>query len=487
MNNQEQSTRRRFVRTAGGALAGALMSPAIVPARALGRGATAPSDRVTVGIIGSGGRAVFETNQYPWFDNAIIVAVCDAQESRRVSAKETLEKQYAEQQRPNRGIRMYHHFHDLLSQKDIDAVYIASPDHWHVSMLIPSLEAGKHVHCEKPLGVSIEQDLAALKAVRKHKQVFQYGAELRAFPEARKAIELVLNGRIGKVEKIYVVGPPSDTGGSATPEIPVPPGFDYDLWLGPAPVKPFSADRCLQGSKGRNAIYYVADYTLGNIANWAAHPLDQVQRWADAVGRTTPPLLYEGSGKFPDEGLFDTAFQWDVRCTWQDGLVLRFTDNNTYHEIADAPHPDVSWSMTGDQPKKMPNGSVFVGSEGWVVVNYGKVVTHPASLMDSVIGPGEIHLRDSALDSIPAGLPKGFQQTLTAGHHQNWIRAIRNGTPVVDDIESAFRSDMISELADLSIRTGHPVRWDPKRETITGNEAARKMIKRPMRGPWGVA
>jgi hypothetical protein len=464
MKHESESTRRRFLSCSAGAVAGSLV---------------AASDRVTVAIIGSGQRAVFETRQYPSFDNAVIVAVCDAQESRRLSAKAALEKQYAEQRpgHPNRGIRMYRDFRELLAQKDIDAVYIASPDHWHVSMLIPALKAGKHVHCEKPLGVSIAQDLAALKAVRKYKKVFQYGAELRSNAETRKGIELVLNGRIGKVQKIYAVSPPSATGGSATPVIPVPPGFDYDLWLGPAPVKPFCADRCLQGSQGRNAIYYVSDYTLGNIANWAAHPLDQVRRWADAVGRKDPPLDYEGSGKFPTEGLFDTAYQWDVRCTWQDGLVMHFMDNNTYRDLPDAPHPAFS----------MPNGAVFAGTEGWVIVNYGKVITHPASLMDSVIGPGEIHLHDSALASIPAGLPKGFQQTLTAGHHQDWIRAIRTGSPVADDIESAFRSDMVSQLAELCIRTGQPVRWDPGKKTIVGNEAARRMIQRPMRAPWGVS
>jgi Oxidoreductase family, C-terminal alpha/beta domain len=259
--------------------------------------------------------------------------------------------------------------------------------------------------------------------------------------------------------------------------IPVPPGFDYDLWLGPAPMKPFCADRCLTGSP--RGIFNISDYTLGNIANWAAHPLDQVQRWAGAVGRKDPPVQYEGSGKFPTEGLFDTAYQWNVRCTWQDGLVMDFMDSNTYHELPDAPHPA---DFT-----KMPNGAVFVGSEGWVVVNYGKVVTHPASLMDSTIGPSEIHLHDSALASIPAGLPKGFQQTLTAGHHQDWIRAIRTGSPVADDIESAFQSDMVSQLSDICIRTGQPVRWDPKKETIVGNEAGRKTIKKPMRAPWGVA
>jgi hypothetical protein len=122
-----------------------------------------------------------------------------------------------------------------------------------------------------------------------------------------------------------------------------------------------------------------------------------------------------------------------------------------------------------------------------VIVNYGEVLTNPASLIDSEIGPNEIHLPDSALDAIPAGLPKGFQQTLTAGHHQDWIRAIRTGSPVVDDIESAFRSDMVSQLSELCIRTAQSVRWDPDKETIVGNDAARSMLSRPMRKPWGVA
>ena len=481
-----QATRRQFFSASVGALTGAIAAPSIIPARALGHGATAPSDRVTVAILGSGQRALFETRQYPSFDNVEIVALCDAQESRRLSAKATLEKQYAEQRPGNsyRGIRMYAEFHELLAQKDIDGVYIASPDHWHVSMLIPTLAAGKHVHCEKPLGVSIEQDLSARNAARKYKKVFQYGAELRSNHETRKAAELVLNGRIGKVQKIYVVGPPSTIGGSATPGIPIPPGFDYDRWLGPAPVKLFSADRCLTDNP--RGIFNLSDYTLGNIANWAAHPLDQVQRWADAAGRTDPPVQYEGSGKFPTEGFFDTAYQWKVRCTWADGLVLDFMDNDTYHGLPDAPHPAVAWG-SGADAAKMSNGAVFVGTEGWVIVSYGMVLTNPASLMDSVIGPNEIHLHDSALATIPEGLPKGFQQTLTAAHHQDWVRAIRTGSPVADDSESAFRSDMISQLSELCIRTGEPVRWDPVNETITGNDMARMMMRRAMRSPWSVA
>lgn len=469
-------TRRNF-------LAFTTLAPSIVPARALGRGATAPGDRVTVGIIGSGGRAVFETSQYPSFDNVEIVAVCDAQESRRVHAKDTLEKLYSARKTggPYRGIRMYHDFRELLAQKDIDGVYIAAPDHWHVPMLVAAMKAGKHCHTEKPLGVSVEQDLAALRAVRKYKKIFQYGAERRSTPDARKGIELVLNGRIGKVQKIYLVAPPSATGGSPVPVIEPPKGFDYNLWLGPAPEKPFCADRCLEGS-GKNGIFSIYDYTLGNIGNWAAHLLDQVQWWADHSDRKSPPVKYEGSGKIAADGLFDTACQWDVRCTYEDGLLMHFVDNVTYRGIEDAPHPEMPFGRPG--VTNVHNAAVFMGTEGWVMVAYEKVVTNPAALMDSVIGPNEIHLPDTALAAIPAGMPVGHQQVATAGHHQNWIKAIRNGTQPVGDIEGAARSDLVSQLAELCVRTGQSLQWDPKKETIVGNDTARKMISRSMRAPW---
>ena len=421
----------------------------------------APSDRVTVGIIGSGGRAVFETRQYPFFNNVEIVAVADAQETRRINAKNTLETIYSEQNRPARGIRMYADFRELLAQKDIDAVYIASPDHWHVTMTLAALKAAKHVHCEKPLGVSIQQDLAALKAVRQSNKVFQYGAERRSTPDARKGIELVLNGRIGKVRKIYAVAPPSATGGSPTPVTDPPKGFDYDMWLGPAPLKPFCADRCLEGA-GTNGIYNIYDYTLGNIANWAAHPLDQVQWWADNSGRKSPPVQYEGSGKIATGGLFDTAYEWDVRCAYDDGLVLHLLDSNSYRKYDEAPHPEMPWGRKG--VTDVHNGAVFIGTEGWVIVSYEKVVTSPGSLMESQIAPNEVHLPDAALPGIPKGMSEGHQQVATAGHHQNWIHAIRNGTRAIGDIEGAVRSDLVSLLSELCIRTGQIVRWDPKKK-----------------------
>jgi predicted dehydrogenase len=476
-------TRRSFLSAAA---AGGLAAPLIVPARALGRGATPPSDRVTVGIIGSGGRAVFETSQYPFFDNVEIVAVCDAQRTRRERAKSTLEKLYS-QHRPAggyRGIDMIADFRDLLRRQDIDGVYIAAPDHWHVSMTLAAVKAGKHIHCEKPLGVSVQQDLAAGKALRGYKKAFQYGAERRSTPDARKGIELVLNGRIGQVRKIYAVAPPSATGGSPVPVVPPPDGFDYDMWLGPAPAKPFSADRCLEAA-GANGIFNIYDYTLGNIGNWAAHPLDQVQWWADRSGRKSPPVKYEGAGEIPAQGLFDVATRWDVQCTYEDGLVLHLVDSESYRKYEDAPHPEMPWGRPG--VTNVHNGAVFIGTEGWVIVSYEKAVTSPSSLMQSTIGPNEIHLPDSSLAAIPEGMSKGHQEVATAAHHQNWMRAIRGGMAPVGDIEGAVRSDLVSNLAELCVRTGKSLRWDPLEETIMGNDEARKMIARPMRAPWRVA
>jgi predicted dehydrogenase len=482
-------SRRGFISAVAGAAAGSLAGPSIMPARALGRGATPPSDRVTVGIIGSGGRGVFETGQYPFFTNVQIVAVSDAQQTRRENAKNTLEKIYS-QTRPEgsyHGIDMIADFRELLARKDIDGVYIAAPDHWHVAMAMAALKAGKHVHCEKPLGVSVQQDLAARKAVRQSKKMVQYGAEGRSTRDARKAIELVLNGRIGKVQKIYVVSPPSVSGGSPTPVIQPPAGFDYDMWLGPAPVKPFCADRCLQGFQNNNGIFYIYDYCLGMIGNWAAHSLDQVQWWADHSGRKSPPVKYEGAGQIPTEGLFDVATHWDVRCTYDDGLVLHMVDNETYRKYDDAPHPQAAFGFGRPGVTAVHNGAIFIGTEGWVIDAYEKTVTSPDSLMQSVIGPNEIHLPDTALTAIPEGMSKGYQQVATAGHHQNWIQAIRTGTPPIGDLESASRSDLVSNLSELCVRTGKSLQWDPRKETIVGNDEARKMIARPMRAPWGVA
>lgn len=427
---------------------------------AVGRGMARPSDRVALGLIGCGGRGMFEGKVYAESESCQFVAVCDPREDRRLAAREVFQKMYGERRRSGvfRGIDAHNDFRELLRRKDIDAVYIATPDHWHVPITIAAARAGKDIHTEKPLGVSIEQDLAARKAVRRHKRVFQYGTERRSTAEARHAVELVLNGRIGKVQAIYVVAPPSSSGGAATPVLPVPKGFDYDLWLGPAPTVPFCRDRCLVDG-AQSGIYHIYDYSLGFIGNWGAHPMDQVQWWADCSGLDIP-VTYEGAGKTAEVGLFNCAVQWDVRCQYANGLPLRYVDFETYTRSPEVP---------GMRNVKYRNAAIFVGSEGWVWLSYYLVDTHPAALKTSVIGPNEIHLPQS--DS----------------HQLGWIEAVKARKDPVSPIESAVRSDIICQLSNISIRTGRTIKWDPAREAIVGDNAARSLMRRPMRKPWGVA
>ena len=473
-------TRRSFLTSSAGLAGAILAAPSILRASTLGRaGATAPGNRVNVALIGCGGRGVYESKSYIMFANCQIVALCDVQQSRRTEAKRIFERLYAERIPVYQGgIHTYNDFRELLERKDIDAVYIATPDHWHVPITVAAMKARKHCHTEKPLGLTIEYDLAALDAVHKYGRVFQYGTERRSTPEARHAIELVLNGRIGDVRKVYVVSPGSEIGASASPVLPVPAGFDYDMWLGPAPKAPFCHDRCFVNGQ-RNGIFHIRDYAIGFIAGWAAHPLDQVQWWADEAGLGIP-LTYEGTGRLPREGLFNCAYQWNLRCTYRNGVVLHFLDNETYKGIADAPHPDLARPGVSF----VHNAAIFVGTRGWVAIAYERVAAEPASLIGSEIGPQEFHLHASPHSEEQA---PGRMQSGVAAHHQDWIESIRTGKPPVTSIESAVSSDLVSQLSDLCIRTGRSVRWDPEKRTIVGNDAARKMISRPTRKPWTLA
>lgn len=456
----KRQTRREFLRSTTRLAAGCLFAPQILPSSALGIGVTPPSERVNVGLIACGGRGMVESRGLASSDKCQIVAVCDPWEKKRLRAKQFFEQLYAERKRSGayRGCDAYADFRDVLGRADVDAVYIATPDHWHVPITIAAARAGKDMHTEKPLGVSIAQDLAARDAVRRFGRVFQYGAERRSTNAARHAIELVLNGRIGKLQAIYVNSPASIAGGVDDPVLPVPAELDYDLWLGPAPWAPFSAARCLTSG----GIFHIYDYAIGFIAGWAAHPLDQVQWWADNAGMGIP-VSYEGTGALPDSGLYNCLTTWDVHCRYENGLPLRFMDNVT--------------SSTQDIPgMRGPNAATFVGSDGWVSIGYGALETQPASLMSSVIGPDEIHLPRS---NYAVG-------EYVQAHHANWIDCVRNRRDPVGNIESAVRSDLISHLSDICVRVGRKIRWDPLAETIVNDDAACRMMSRAMRAPWGL-
>jgi hypothetical protein len=424
-------SRRRFLKGAA-ALAGAAAAPYVITGTALGAGGIpSPSERVAVGHIGVGGRGSGLLGNFLGVAAAQSVAVCDCFQAQREKAAAAVENQYGRREGAGsyKGCAQIADFRDLMARPDIDAVVIATPDHWHVPLGLAAARAGKDMYIEKPLGLAVEWDKALRAAVRRYGRVFQYGTQQRAMAHVRLGCELVRNGRIGKIRSIEIVAPDGATGGSAAP-IPAPEGFDYEMWLGPAQVSPYTKDRCTSGGS-----WHVYDNSIGFLGGWGAHPLDVLHwAWPDAI-----PVEYEGTGFIPSQGIFSTVVHWDIRMRYADGLPMTLKPG-------------------GDLTK-------FIGTEGWVAIRRGGLDAEPKSLLKETIGPDEIHLHESR-------------------HHQeDFILSVKNRTDPASYIESACQSDFISHLADIAVRTGRKISWDPVQETIVGDEAARR-LNRPMRAPW---
>jgi len=440
MRHSFQLSRRSFIRNT--AVAGvALGFPAIIPASALARnGKASPNGKVNVALIGCGARSGYAVN-YRNYDKSVVVAVCDPITDRRLRRKNEFG-----------NCADYNDFREVLARKDVDAVHIATADHWHVPIALMAARAGKDMYTEKPLGISIEQDKKSREIVDKYGRVFQYGAQQRSLQQVRMGIELVLNGYIGEVTEAYIWAPRGESGG-ALGEAPVPEGIDYDMWLGPAPKKPFCADRCLNQS-GRNGIYHIYDYAIGFVAGWGAHPADMLQWWLDNAGIPKMPVSCEARGVIPVSGLFDTVTNWDSHFVYPNGLKMRFMDNQTAEK--EKPHPGVSGG----------HGTLMVGSEGWV-----RVSREGWGFSDDKI---RLQAKNRGARSLP----------VSSDQIRNFVDCVLSREQPVDNLHSAVRSDIICHLVDISIRTGRKLSWDNGKETIVGDKQAEAMMHRDMRAPW---
>ena len=423
-------SRRTFLKSAAASAGAALALPTIVPSSVFGE--AAPSKRVALGHIGVGGQGGGLLGGFLGLAEGQTVAVCDPIKERREGCAANVEKHYAAQTEKGtyKGCKAYNDFREMLARDDIDAVVIATPDHWHVPIALAAVKAGKDIYVEKPLGISVMHDKTLREAVHRYGAVFQYGTQQRCFStHCGFGCELVRNGYIGLLKAVHVVAPDGETGGNPAPQ-PVPPGMDYDLWLGPAPVTPYTHDRVF--GTGRWHIY---DYAIGFIAGWGAHPLD-IAHW----GYPHIPVEYEGTGLIPTEGLFNTVVHWDVRGRYASGVEFTLKPG-------------------GDK-------TTFVGTEGWVAPSRGGITAEPASLLSVKIKPDEVHL-------------------LQDNHHyRNFLTAVLKRSRPASDIDSAVQSDFISHLGDIAIRTKRKIAWDPKTEQIVGDEQASRMLTRAMRAPW---
>ncbi|NQU25521.1 MAG: Gfo/Idh/MocA family oxidoreductase [Candidatus Nealsonbacteria bacterium] len=438
---ENRFNRRQILRRATTAVAGLVAAPYVITTNALGgEGRPPASERVVTAYLGTGPRGMVNVREQLTCPDVQIVAVCDVWKNVRDGAKKVIDARYK-----NTDCKTYIDFRDVLARPDIDAVGIASPDHWHVPMTIAAAKAGKDVSTEKPLGVCVAQDLECREVIKRYDRVFQYGTEARARASCRLGAELVRSGKIGEIREIRVKSPNSATGGSRT-VVPVPKELDYDLWLGPAPWRPY----CGQAAGG-GAWWHDYDYAIGFIAGWGAHPLDLLVWAFDTHLAGTWEI--EGSGVIPDKGRNSVVTNWDVNIRFSSGVKMSYWAAGVKKDE----HPRLAG---------LGNYAQLIGTEGWVAIYYADVACEPESLKTTVLGPDDVHL------------------PVSSGQERNFIECVKSRQTPVAHIDDAVRSDLISHLSEIAVRVGHKITWDPVKEQIVGDEDVSRRLTRAVRETW---
>ncbi len=392
-------SRRTFLKTAAAA---AVAAPYIVPRTSFGAG-----DRITSGIIGLGGPAGGGGA------GTQLLAVCDVRQDK------------LDRHRNNPSVEQYRDFRELLERDDIDAVFIGTPDHWHAIPAIAAANKGKDIYCEKPMSLTVREAREMVKAVRRNGVVFQTGSQQRSAYNGkfRFACEMVRSGRIGELKKVHVnVGGPSRH--IPTDPQPCPPGVDWDMWLGPAPWRPYN-ERVLKGWRA------FREFSGGGMTDWGHHHFDIVQ-WALDMDHSGPRHIIPPNGK-------DVKY---LTYIYENGVEV-------YHRGA-----------TGAQIE-------FIGTEGRVMVDRGTLKTDPPHIMATPIGPGEVRLYRA-----------------TRGHKGNWAHCIRTRQRPICDVAIGCRSVTVCHLGNIAYWLERPLEWNPVKEDFVGDPEASRWLDRPKRPPW---
>ena len=430
-----------------------MVSPAVLAQQ----GAAAPNSRIQVGCIGVGPQGRGVMSNFLAQNDCRVVAVCDVAKRNLNEALNQVNQKYEDH-----ACATYHRYEELLERKDIDAVLIASPDHWHVGMSIDAALAGKDIYLEKPMGLSVAEDQLLRKTVRKEKRIFQFGTQQRSSSQFRQACELVRSGKIGPLKNINVWCSASRPGGTTAP-VPVPPDLDYERWLGPAPDSPYTVDKCFDVSipDAWKTWWYNYDYALGFIAGWGVHPLD-IAYWGHPAlmeGR----LELDGRGIIPAQGACNTAIAWDVQFRAADGVTMNYRGvRNGYDQIN--PMNDLtSWEKK--YGRIVDHGTAFEGSDGWILVDRTQIRTSPERLVEEKTGAVQ--------------LPR------SSNHVRNFLDAIRSRKPSICPVDEAVQADILCHLSDIAARVNRPLTWNPEKESfVKDGQANRYLELRPRRKPW---
>ncbi|MEE9367598.1 MAG: Gfo/Idh/MocA family oxidoreductase [Pontiella sp.] len=420
------SRRSMLCKSAAGASA-AILAPTVIPSSALGfAGYTAPSNRLTFGMIGHGLMMRGHFNNMLNRGNVQILAVCDVDRAKRERAKDQVNSKYS-----NKDCASYNEHEKIVERTDIDACFVVTPDHWHVPISLDAIRSGKDVYVEKPMSLTIKEGRILSDAVRRHGAILQVGSQQRSEKSFGKAVEMVRNGWIGNVHTVYAkLGRFPD--GNVLKEEPIPEGFDYERWLGPTPWYPYNKKR-VEGNYGGGWRSYW-EYGARKNGDWGAHHYDIIQ-WALGRDQSGPEFF------FP-KGYDDSGCQG---YKYKNGpIIYRDFSKRKYNSMIE---------FYGDK------GSIGVGRNG-------DLKTDPGELKNQPLSPSETHLMG------------------TESHHDNFLNAIKTRKRTIADVEVGHRTATICHLSAISERLNRTVKWDPSKEEIIGDAEASKWLDRPRRAPY---
>ncbi|MCP5521196.1 MAG: Gfo/Idh/MocA family oxidoreductase [Verrucomicrobiales bacterium] len=468
--------RRRFLaRTALGTAA--LAMPLIAPTRLFGQAGTpAPNDRVNVALIGRGAMGSGHLHRLAGDPGFQLLAVCDVDTSRREAGREAVEAHYAADRAAGRyrGCAAVNDYREVLAREDIDAVLIATPDHWHTKISIDAARAGKDIYCEKPVSVTLAEGRRLADVVRRQGRVFQTGTQYRSIPMIRKVVEFIRGGGLGRIERVFTqlfpingwlrsgrfapyvnTTSPDQCGGSyapmdfALPAEPVPEGLDWDLWVGPAPWRPYNSLYHINPSPG--VVPWSFDDAFGvTSSTWfLSHAADVIQ-YALGVEETGPvDIIHPDSGEFPT-------------------LTFRYANGALMHFVQDWSEVKDRYHLLADARLAGMFGGVIIGERGWLttLTNGGPIEGAPAGLFEEM----KLDRREVS----PGG----------NDHHANWLKCIHTRERTYCDAELGHRTSSIGHLTNLPFLVGRSLKWDPAKEVFTHCDAANRLLSRATRAPW---
>jgi myo-inositol 2-dehydrogenase/D-chiro-inositol 1-dehydrogenase len=451
-------SRRKFLKSTLVSSSAAFAVPTIVPSIVFGK--NAPSNKINIGQIGCG--RIARSHDLPGtmqHDVSRIVAVSDVDSNRMEDGKKLVEDYYKKKTGSSQPIdvKMYGDYKEMLQDKDIDAVIISTPDHWHSQPALEAALAGKDIYLQKPTSLTIEEGRLLSDVVHRQGVILQVGTQQRSSPQFRIAAELVRNGRIGKVHTVKI-GLPGDPSGPEAPEMPIPKNLNFDMWLGSTPEVPYTEIGVHpQEGYSRPGWLRLENYGAGMITGWGQHHYDSAAWGMDT--EHTGPISVEAVAQFPKSGLWNVHGDFMVKHEYENGITVFTSGGYT-------------------------NGIRYEGEDGWIFVSRGNYVASASDPVDQANSAKALDASDKAIltsqikeDEIH--LYKSDEQ------HGNWLDCIKTRRPPISPVEIGHRTCSVCLISHIAMKIPGVLKWDPVKEKFIDNDLANSMLSRPQRYPYG--